>query len=191
MAKFIFKQQNLFDVPHGYCFAHCISSDFALGAGIALQFNERYDMKNRLKEFSGDDWDVGDTIKIDNVYNLITKEFGYQKPTYENLKAAIEDFSNMVYLEKVKKIAIPKIGAGLDKLDWGIVLSILKEAFRDLEDVEILVCFLEGDIDYDKTIENENRNRDRVYFEGKKSNEEKSNEEKNDYSKDDFAWMNL
>lgn len=191
MAKFIFKQQNLFDVPHGYCFAQCISNDFALGAGIALEFNERYNMRNRLKEFSGENWDVGDTIKIDNVYNLITKEFGYQKPTYEDLKTAIEDFSNMVYIEKVKKIAIPKIGAGLDKLDWGIVLSILKEAFRDLEDVEILVCFLEGDIDYDKTIENENRNRDRVYFEGKKSNEEKSNEEKNDYSKDDFAWMNL
>jgi hypothetical protein len=178
-------------VPHGYCFAQCISNDFALGAGIALEFNERYNMRNRLKEFSGENWDVGDTIKIDNVYNLITKEFGYQKPTYEDLKTAIEDFSNMVYIEKVKKIAIPKIGAGLDKLDWGIVLSILKEAFRDLEDVEILVCFLEGDIDYDKTIENENRNRDRVYFEGKKSNEEKSNEEKNDYSKDDFAWMNL
>ena len=48
--------------------------------------------------------------------------------TQEEIKAELKDLDK----EKVKKIAIPKIGAGLDKLDWGIVLSILKEAFRHL-----------------------------------------------------------
>ena len=38
MANFYFVKKNLFDMPQGYCFAHCISEDFKLGAGIAVEF---------------------------------------------------------------------------------------------------------------------------------------------------------
>ena len=33
-------QQDLFTVPQWYYLAHCISGDYALGAGIAKTFNE-------------------------------------------------------------------------------------------------------------------------------------------------------
>ena len=33
------EQGDLFLVPHGYYFAHCISGDFTLGAGIAVEFD--------------------------------------------------------------------------------------------------------------------------------------------------------
>jgi len=36
---------NLFEVPQGYYLAHCISGDYALGAGIAKTFNEIYNMR--------------------------------------------------------------------------------------------------------------------------------------------------
>ena len=49
---------------------------------------------------------------------------------------------------KVKRLAMPKIGAGLDRLKWTIVLSIIKEAFADNDDLEITICFLDGDPDY-------------------------------------------
>ena len=39
---------DLFAVPQGYYLAHCISGDFALGAGIAKQFNEVYNMRFKL-----------------------------------------------------------------------------------------------------------------------------------------------
>ena len=32
--------QDLFTVPQGYYLAHCISGDYALGAGIAKVFDE-------------------------------------------------------------------------------------------------------------------------------------------------------
>ena len=38
-----------------------------------------------------------------------------------------------------KKIAMPVIGCGLDRLEWCKVSEIIKEVFEDT-DVEILVC---------------------------------------------------
>lgn len=44
------KNMDLFSVPNDYYLAHCISADFALGAGIAVEFNKRFDMRRKLKE---------------------------------------------------------------------------------------------------------------------------------------------
>lgn len=41
----------------------------------------------------------------------------------------------------IRQLAIPKIGCGLDKLDWRIVKSILERTFYGM-DVQILVCKL-------------------------------------------------
>ena len=38
---------NLFDATDT-CFVQCISADFGMGAGIAVQFNANFDMKKRL-----------------------------------------------------------------------------------------------------------------------------------------------
>ena len=38
-----------------------------------------------------------------------------------------------------KKIAMPVIGCGLDRLDWSKVSDIIKDVFSDT-DIEILVC---------------------------------------------------
>lgn len=37
------------------------------------------------------------------------------------------------------KLAMPRIGCGLDKLEWSKVKAIIEEVFADT-DVEILVC---------------------------------------------------
>ena len=48
----IYKEENrdLFEVPSDYYLAHCISADYALGAGIAVEFVKRFDMRTRLCE---------------------------------------------------------------------------------------------------------------------------------------------
>lgn len=40
---------DLFSLGPEYYLAHCISADFALGAGIAVQFNRRFDLHKKLK----------------------------------------------------------------------------------------------------------------------------------------------
>ena len=48
----IYKEEvrDLFSVPDDYYFAQCISADFTMGKGIAVEFNKRFDMKNKLRK---------------------------------------------------------------------------------------------------------------------------------------------
>lgn len=128
---------DLFTAPQGYCLAHCISGDFTLAAGIAVEFDKRFNMRERLKDYYGTP-DCPSIIKIDNVFNLITKERGYQRPTYDNLYQALWEMRQDVEIDSIKKIAMPQIGCGLDGLNWNIVKAMIKEVFNDL-DIEIIV----------------------------------------------------
>ena len=49
---------------------------------------------------------------------------------------------NVSELDKnIKKLVIPKIGCGLDRLSWDKVEPMVQEIFKDL-DIEIVVCYL-------------------------------------------------
>lgn len=80
-------------------------------------------------------------------FNLVTKEKYWQKPTYNSLKAVLINaklYSLMVSDKGVKKpkpvkLAMPRIGCGLDRLQWDKVKAIIEEVFANT-DVEILVC---------------------------------------------------
>ena len=134
------EQRDLFSVPHGYYFAHCISGDFALGAGIAVKFNELYNMRKKLKN-TVDYIHDNCAILIDNVFNLVTKRKYYHKPTYASLRESLEDMIETIETLEIEKIAMPMIGCGLDKLDWNVVKEIIEDVFEDI-DIEILVCYL-------------------------------------------------
>ena len=41
----------------------------------------------------------------------------------------------------ITKLAMPKIGSGLDRLDWEKVKEIIQDVFDD-SDIEILICSL-------------------------------------------------
>jgi len=133
-------QKDLFSVPHGYYFAHCISGDFALGAGIAVKFNELYNMRKKLKN-TIDYTPNNCAILIDNVFNLVTKRKCYHKPTYASLRESLEDMIETIETLEIEKIAMPMIGCGLDKLDWDVVKEIIEDVFEDIN-IEILVCYL-------------------------------------------------
>ena len=134
--------RDLFTVPQGFYLVHCISGDFALGAGIAKQFVKVYNMKEKLESrWDFIDKDENKTIIIDNVFNLITKRKYFQKPTYDSLREALEDMKEQANNLLITKLAMPKIGCGLDRLEWSRVKEILEEIFEDT-DIEILVCIL-------------------------------------------------
>ncbi len=75
---------------------------------------------------------------MDNVFNLVTKEWYYNKPTYETLICCLEQIKTRMAQLNITKLAIPKIGCGLDKLQWNVVEQIIKGVFTDT-DVEIVV----------------------------------------------------
>lgn len=154
--KFRLVKKDLFKVDNCY-YAHCVSRDYALGAGIAVEFDKRYNMSKKLIHMGEKH---PSTLKqkcvcIDNVLNLVTKEKYWHKPTYESLRGSLLEMKELIkqimeynelcgddsVYDNINKIAMPKIGCGLDRLSWDIVEGMIKEIFQDL-DIEIIVCYL-------------------------------------------------
>lgn len=124
-----------------FAIAHCISGDFTLGAGLAKKINEQFDMSNKLKnKYSIHN---GDRVALymDGFFNLVTKDCYKDKATYDGLREALNDLKiNLFYFDS-KKLAIPRLGCGKDRLDWNVVEAIIHECFDNM-DIEIFVCTL-------------------------------------------------
>lgn len=145
------ERMDLFSVPTDeYMLCHCISGDFVLGAGIAKEFRNR-GVRDALKEqYSSAERSFGKDFKGHcyivevsgmTVANLVTKPYYDDKPTEFTLVWALMDMRKQMKDSGIKKIAMPRIGCGLDRLKWDRVSEYIKYAFED-DDVDILVCTL-------------------------------------------------
>lgn len=144
------KKGNLFELDEKeYYFVHCISSDCAMGAGIAIEFQKRFRLRSKLLS----EWSVSERkhpccIFTNRVFNLITKEKYWNKPMYESLRQTIIEMLEIITDdESIVKLAMPKIASGLDRLQWSKVLEILKEEVENWEsqtkrELEIEVRYL-------------------------------------------------
>ena len=130
--------KDIFTVDKTYHLAHCIASDFRMGAGIAVKFQNRFKLREKLNNTTSYT-NPGTCVLIGKVFNLITKKKSSGKPTYESLESSLLNMKTLVEFYNIKKIAMPKIGCGLDRLSWGRVKEMIFEIFEEL-DVEILVC---------------------------------------------------
>jgi len=131
--------QDLFAVDPSYHLAHCISADAKMGAGIAKQFKRRFNLNRTSLLGQRGQLDVGQVFPDGRVFNLVTKEKYWHKPTYQTLRQSLEQLKLMSEVIDVQKIAMPAIGAGLDRLDWSQNRRIIQEVFQDT-DIEIFVC---------------------------------------------------
>lgn len=156
--KFEEKKMDLFDVNTMlmrpvYCLAHCISADFGMFGGIVVGFNERWDMKNVLMsnyinvedDFSKSGGlcipvEVKDWGRDTVVYNLITKKTVGSLPTYDNLEKSLNRMKQHMLAAGHKNLAIPKIGCGIDRLEWIKVKELIFKVFEET-DISILVCY--------------------------------------------------
>lgn len=113
---------------------------------VAVQFNKHFNVKENLKRRYGNviaewdgSWTKGFCVQDGRVFNLVTKRNYFHKPTEETMRNALFDLREQAKEQRIKMLAMPKIGAGLDKMPWKVVLSIIIEVFND-EDITILVC---------------------------------------------------
>lgn len=136
---------DLFSAPKDNVLMHCISSDFALGAGIAKKFTSLGVKAELCRQYPNAWSGSGYALKTNATewpaeINLVTKEKYFYKPTITTLRQALESYKN-TYGHLYSKIAMPKIGCGLDKLNWTDVKNVLTEIFKDTN-VEITVYSL-------------------------------------------------
>ncbi len=147
---------DLFVEGKGAYLAHCISSDFALGAGIATVFRDmgvafllgenHYTVRSNYTTPCCLETSAGRSREdYKGVFNLVTKEKCWHKPTNDSLRTALLDMRKQVLakMEKGEKVSIymPLIGCGLDKLKWEDVSAMIQEIFQYI-DVDITVCKL-------------------------------------------------
>lgn len=143
--KLIIEEKDLFIVDEEYVIAHCISLDCAMGKGIALEFDRRFPKMKpiMIKYIENNNTYFPNCLGYigypRTIFNLITKEYYYDKPTLYSLQNALYILKQHLNNLSITKLAIPKIGCGLDRLDWEDVQEVIEEVFKDT-DVEILVC---------------------------------------------------
>ncbi|KAF0767140.1 ADP-ribose glycohydrolase OARD1-like [Aphis craccivora] len=109
----------LMSMPQNYSLGHCVAEDMRMSAGIAMHFKSIY---KRVGNLMDQKQKVGSVAYLQEnnrfIYYLITKELSKHKPTYNSITAAITKLRDLIVEHGVKKLAIPRIGCGLDKLDW-------------------------------------------------------------------------
>lgn len=146
------EKRNLFTVSNDYALVHCISADFKLGAGIAKEFDKRFNCRKRLFDLDVggvDNWDAGKHgvciairfVEPPTIFNLVTKRNYWDKPTLETIKNSLKEMKMYCEILNVTKIAMPRIGCGLDKQKWENIKPLIEEIFADT-DIEILICYL-------------------------------------------------
>lgn len=123
---------DLFSAPDDYPLAHCVSQDLHMSKGLAQQFKSQVDDVDELKAQRKGVGEVA-TLRLGNrnIYYLITKSNYYDKPTYRTLGNVLGELRCCVE-NNDSHLTMPRIGCGLDKLEWKFVHNIIKYIFRQV-----------------------------------------------------------
>ena len=150
-------KQDITTISSDFLICHCISADAAMGAGVALALTRRFpamkaEVKACLNAMSANQ--VGQVILYvdDTTYaavaNMVTKTHYWDKSStmpqgvyLNNLRECLTTVKLVLLSRGSTKLAMPKIGCGLDRCDWNDVLQLINDVFCD-SDIEITVCVL-------------------------------------------------
>ncbi|XP_075411263.1 ADP-ribose glycohydrolase OARD1 [Tenrec ecaudatus] len=141
-SRITYVKGDLFSCPKTDSLAHCISEDCRMGAGIAVLFKKKFGGVQELLSQQKKTGEVA-VLKRDGqyIYYLITKKRASHKPTYENLQKSLEAMKTHCLQNGVTNLSMPRIGCGLDGLQWENVSTILEEVF-EATDIQITVYTL-------------------------------------------------
>ena len=117
----------------GTSLAHCVSRDLKMFKGLAKSFKETWpDHIDQLKKMYLHVGQIG-AIKVKGrfIYHLITKERCTDQPKYFDLRQTLFELKQHMLANNVKKVALPKIGCGMNRLSWPDVKTMMEEVFWD------------------------------------------------------------
>ncbi|NLR58227.1 macro domain-containing protein [Chitinophaga polysaccharea] len=136
---------DIFLIPGVNNYAHGCNCAGAMGKGIAVTFKEKFPkMYQEYKQLCRNKQFTPGDVFMHNygggmVFNLGTQQSWTTKATIE---AVATSLGKMLWLAKenhVDKIALPKIGAGLGKLDWDDVKQVIDKQAAAYPDIALFV----------------------------------------------------
>lgn len=133
-------------------YAHCVAQDFHMGRGIAVRFKQLFGSQFFL--FS-QGTPVGGVSRLETnyqgrkllVYYLVTKRLSRDKPLWSEFRSSVEQLKEQCIRDGIKSLSIPKIGCGLDRLNFSQVVDCINETF-DGSGIRVTMYFMKDDSDY-------------------------------------------
>ena len=119
---------------------HCVSADLKMSKGIARDIKNKF---GGLQELQKQKRNVGNVIFLKRrgryIFYLITKPRYWLKPSYSSMRRALSNLNIILLDLQIKRIALPKIGQGLDKLKWSSVEVLIENCIDNSIEVIIYV----------------------------------------------------
>ncbi|MGB2819337.1 MAG: macro domain-containing protein, partial [Phycisphaerae bacterium] len=120
-----------------------------MGRGIALQFRKAFPKNFKAykalcdrKELEPGKVYVFDLNRLENpryVINFPTKKHWRSKSRLAYIESGLGALIEELRRRDIRSVAMPPLGCGLGGLEWEAVRKRIKEAFRDLPDVRVLL----------------------------------------------------
>ena len=152
-------EDSILQQPHSI--GHCISADAKMSKGFADLLSQRFpglrEACRRTNLLTGQTFPFWDQTGNRYIYNLITRTKYSEKPNLPTLSLTLEEMKSHARLYGISTIAVPKIGCGLDRMNWQQVLKLLRDIFAywnirivvyTLEENGVYAFSSEGDSDF-------------------------------------------
>ena len=112
---------------------HCISADARMSKRFSDFISHRISglrsTCRKTKLFVGKVFPFWDTTGKRYIYKLVTKERFNDQPNLSTLSKTLEAMKIHASTKGVSTIAIPKLGCGLDQVNWQEVVKLLRDVF--------------------------------------------------------------
>lgn len=146
MANIENRMGNLFDMEDADALAHGCNCAGAMGRGIAVEFKRRwpsmyeeYHAYCHAGHFAPGDIFVWMSPDGEIIYNLGTQKHWRTQAELAAVVAAVEKMIDHASRHDIRRIAMPRIAAGLGGLKWADVEAVIRPVIQ-ASDVEVVVC---------------------------------------------------
>jgi len=126
-------------------YAHGCNCSGAMGKGIAVQFREKFpEMYQEYKHLcKTQSFLLGDIFVYNYgagfVFNLGTQQSWKTKAELSAIDNSLRKMFNYASENKISKIAIPKIGAGLGGLKWEDVKNVIENIAKEFSMIDLFI----------------------------------------------------
>jgi O-acetyl-ADP-ribose deacetylase (regulator of RNase III) len=141
-------QGNLLAAP-AEALVNTVNETGVMGKGIALMFKEAFPESSKVYAAAAKRGEVhvGSVLLTDGpgvngprwIIHFPTKRHWRNPSKLEWVQEGLKDLVRVIREHEIRSVALPPLGSGQGKLDWGVVRTEIERALNELPDVDVMV----------------------------------------------------